>query len=169
MKTAKIALIAIGIFLLSQRFIGQLVEDYLNGVGVSFKGFKPLWTILNPANIGLEFSLDMRNDNSFGVFVKGFDGNLMYGGTDLGYFNTPIGITLGANQVNPVKLTLNVNIIQFPLAIQEIIQQKQFLGPLTIKGYIRTNFVDIPITQTVSAIGINGFMPQMGRLPHYYA
>lgn len=145
-------LLGLGYFLYKE-VVPQLVEDYANNIGVTFRKVRIKWAgLTQPTSFNFLFDLDVRNDNAIGGQVKGFIGKLLLGrtdGYDLGNLNIA-PFNLAANTTTEVEVALQIDLLVAGPQIYEAIKAEDYFKKLWIIGKLDTTFGMVDIKQEVS-------------------
>lgn len=144
--------LGLGYFLFKE-VVPQLVEDYANNIGVTFRKVRIKWAgLTKPTTFNFNFELDVRNDNALGGQVKGFAGKLLLGkqnGYNLGNLNIA-PFNLAANATTEVDVVLQLDLLIAGPQIYEAIKAEDYFKKLWIIGILDTSFGPVDIEQEVS-------------------
>ncbi len=132
----------VGGFFLVKNFITEEIENYENNLGVTFKGFRPKWTIIKPLTITLEIDVDIRNDNVLGGQVLGSSMYLTWGKdgpkiVDIGV--QPFNLQ-GNGAINKSTWLVDVQLLSFALEVQEQIKAGTWKQLPYVHGDLKTSY-----------------------------
>lgn len=139
--------------LFGRQLFGNLIEDFSNGIGVTFKKIRFNYSLTSPTTINLLLDVKIRNSNIIGGTVSSFNSSLRFGKD--GIILTSIinnGFVLPANGEVNTTFTAPVELLAGSQAVKNVWQQvvSGSLKKLFVQGTLNTNFGSIPIEQEVS-------------------